>query len=131
MCQKRSFLSLLENSVINFFRSLSIIFAVFCANLVPEIWAKMLLTNQIVVSLYWLYLQNKMMKKSDFLHIDANSQKLSLKNVSVGAVKNWCGHYSLRTLKETVSQEGINIVSWFLVCYENSEKLKVTLTICA
>ena len=32
-------------------------------------------------------------------------------------VKNGCGHSGLRTLKLAVSQEGINGVSWFLVCW--------------
>ena len=40
-----------------------------------------------------------------------------LKNIGVGMVKNGCGHSGLRTLKLAVSQEGINGVSWFLVCW--------------
>ena len=44
--------------------------------LVPGIWTKMLLTNQIVGFLNQLYLYKKMTKKSDFLHNDTNSLKL-------------------------------------------------------
>ena len=40
-----------------------------------------------------------------------------LKNIGVGIVKNGCGHSGLRTLKLAVSQEWINGVSWFLVCW--------------
>ena len=43
--------------------------------------------------------------------------KIWLKNIGVGVVKNGCGHSGLRTLKLAVSQEGINGVSWFLVCW--------------
>ena len=35
----------------------------------------------------------------------------------MGMVKNGCGHSGLRTLKLAVSQERINRVSWFLVCW--------------
>ena len=56
----------------------------FCKNLlfgkilVPEIWAKVLLANQIVGFLNQLYLQNKIMKRTDFLHIDTNLWKLKV-----------------------------------------------------
>ena len=40
-----------------------------------------------------------------------------LKKLGVGMVKNGCGHSGLRRLKLAVSQEGINGVSWFLVCW--------------
>ena len=40
-----------------------------------------------------------------------------LKTIRVGVIKNGCGHSGLRTLKLAVSQEGINGVSWFLVCW--------------
>ena len=40
-----------------------------------------------------------------------------MKSIGVGMVKNWCGHYGLRTLKLALSQEGINRVGWFLVCW--------------
>ena len=40
-----------------------------------------------------------------------------LKNVGVGVVENKCGHSGLRTLKLAVSQEEINRVNWFLVCW--------------
>ena len=46
--------------------------------LVPEIWAKMPLANQIAEFLNRLYLQKKMMKKSDFLHVDKDSWKLKV-----------------------------------------------------
>ena len=45
---------------------------------VPEIWAKMLLANKIVGFLNQLYLQDKIMKKPDFLHVDTNSLKLKV-----------------------------------------------------
>ena len=45
---------------------------------VPEIWAKMLLANEIAGFLNELYLQNKIMKNSDFLHVDTNSLKLKV-----------------------------------------------------
>ena len=44
--------------------------------LVPEIWAKMLLANEIAGFLNQLYLQNEIMKNPDFLHVDTNSLKL-------------------------------------------------------
>ena len=37
-----------------------------------EIWAKILLANQIAAFLNQLYLQNKTMKKPIFLHVDTN-----------------------------------------------------------
>ena len=40
-----------------------------------------------------------------------------LKNIGVGVVKNGCDHSGLRTLKLVVSQEGINGISWLLVCW--------------
>ena len=39
------------------------------------------------------------------------------KNIGVGMVKNGCGHSGLTTLKLALSQEGIDGVSWFLVCW--------------
>ena len=56
----------------------------FCKNLlfgkilVPEIWAKVLLANQIVGFLNQLYLQNKIMKRPDFLRVDTNLWKLKV-----------------------------------------------------
>ena len=46
--------------------------------LVPEIWAKMLLANEIAGFVNQLYLQNKIMKNSDFLHVDTNLLKLKV-----------------------------------------------------
>ena len=46
--------------------------------LVPEIWAKMLLANEIAGFLNQVYLQNKIMKNPDFLHVDTNSLKLKV-----------------------------------------------------
>ena len=40
-----------------------------------------------------------------------------LKNIDVGMVKNEFGHSGVRTLKLALSQEGINGISWFLVCW--------------
>ena len=40
-----------------------------------------------------------------------------LENIGVGMVKNGCDHFGLRTLKLALSQEGINGVRWFLVCW--------------
>ena len=40
-----------------------------------------------------------------------------LRNFRLGMVKNGCGHYGLRTLKLALSQEGINRINWFLVCW--------------
>ena len=48
---------------------------IFGKNLVPEIWVKMLLVNQIAGFLNQLYLQNTMIKKPDFLHVDRDSWK--------------------------------------------------------
>ena len=45
---------------------------------VPEIWAKMLLANEIAGFVNQLYLQNKIMKNSDFLHVDTNLLKLKV-----------------------------------------------------
>ena len=43
--------------------------------------------------------------------------KIWLKHFGVGMVKNGCGHSGLRTLKLAVSQEEINGVNWFLLCW--------------
>ena len=51
---------------------------IFWEILVPEIWAKMLLANEIVGFSNQLYLQNKVMKNRDFLHVDINSLKLKV-----------------------------------------------------
>ena len=40
-----------------------------------------------------------------------------LKNIGMGMVKNRCDHFGFRTLELAVSQEGINGVSLFLVCW--------------
>ena len=45
---------------------------------VPEISAKMLLGNEIAGFLNQLYLQNKVMKIPDFLHVDTNSLKIKV-----------------------------------------------------
>ena len=46
--------------------------------LVAEIWVKMLLASEIAGFLNQLYLQNKIMKNPDFLHVDTNSLKLKV-----------------------------------------------------
>ena len=51
---------------------------IFGKNLVPEIWAKMLLANQITGFLNQRYLQNKMMKNPNFLHVDTDLWKLEV-----------------------------------------------------
>ena len=56
--------------------------------LVPEIWAKMFLANQVAVSLNQLYLYNKTMKEPDFLHTDTNSLKLKVDCKMLGWT--WC-----------------------------------------
>ena len=40
-----------------------------------------------------------------------------LKNIVVGVVKNGCGHSCLKILKLAVSQKGITVINWFLVCW--------------
>ena len=53
-----------------------------------KIWflrrVKMLLANLIAGFLNQLYLQNKMMKKLDFLHVDKNSLKLKVDSKILG-----------------------------------------------
>ena len=51
---------------------------IFVKTLLPEIWAKMLSVNQIAGFLNQLYLQNKQLKKPDFLHVDTDSWKLKI-----------------------------------------------------
>ena len=79
------FLDLLENLIINFFWIWSdkeswyyLLYSytneILAKSLIPEIWAKMLSVNRIAGFLNWLYLQNKMMKKPGFLHVDTHSQ---------------------------------------------------------
>ena len=46
------------------------------------------------------------MKKPDFLHVDADSQKFT--DSCRFVVKNGCGHFRFRTLELAASQEGIN-----------------------
>ena len=43
--------------------------------MVPELWVKMLMANQIVGFLNQLFLQNKLMKKPYFLPVDTDSWK--------------------------------------------------------
>ena len=40
-----------------------------------------------------------------------------LKNIGVGMVRNGCDHSGLKTLKLAVSQEGVNWVTWSLICW--------------
>ena len=47
-------------------------------NLVLKIWTKMLSANQIAGFLNQLYLQNKMIERPDFLHVNTNSWKLKV-----------------------------------------------------
>ena len=47
-------------------------------NLVLKIWTKMLSANQISGFLNRLYLQNKMIERPDFLHVNTNSWKLKV-----------------------------------------------------
>ena len=47
-------------------------------NFVPEIWAKMFSANQITVFFNQPYLQSKLMKQPDFLHVDTNLHKLKV-----------------------------------------------------
>ena len=60
-------------------------------NLVPELWAKMLLANQITGFLNQLYLWNKMMKKSNFLNVDTDSWKLEVDRKMLGWVGSKMG----------------------------------------
>ena len=39
-----------------------------------------------------------------------------LKNIRVVMIKKWCGHFGLWT-KLAVSQEGVDRINWFLVCW--------------
>ena len=86
---------------------------IFGKHLVPEIWAKILLINQIVNFLNQLYQQNHEKAWSfacwyKFMEIDS-----WLKNIRVGMVKKKCGYSGHRTLKLAVFQEGINGINWF------------------
>ena len=88
-------------------------------NPVLEIWAKMLLANQIVGFLNWLYiLQNVKIKKTDFFACWYRLMEIKswLQNIGVDMVNNGCGHSGLRTLKLTLSQKGTTGINWFLVC---------------
>ena len=87
----------------------------FGKNLVPEIWAKMLLAIQITgfFACWYRFLENRSW----------------LKIIGVGLVKNRCGHSVLRTLKLAVCQGKMNEINWFWCVDTNSWKLKVTLTI--
>ena len=46
------------------------------------------------------------------------------KGIGVGVIKNGSGHFGLRALKLAVSQEGINWIHWFLVCWWKFRKAK-------
>ena len=50
--------------------------------------------------------------------------KRSSKNIGVDIVKNGCGHSGLKKLKLAVSQEEINGVNSFLVCWWKFGKAK-------
>ena len=111
MDQKQGFLDLLENLVISFFLILiykeSLYYLLYCStnpifwgNLVPEIWAKILLVNQIAGFLNQLDLQNKVMKRPDFLHVDTNLWRLKVAWNILGedVVKNGCAYSGLTGL---------------------------------
>ena len=72
-------------------------------------FGKNLVSNQIAGFLNQLYLQNKMMKKPDFLHVGTDSWKLKVKsyfnNFEVVMFKNGCDLLGLETLKSAVPQE--------------------------
>ena len=51
--------------------------SIFGGDMVLEIWVEMLLTNQIAGFLNQIDLQNKVIKKPEFLHVDTNSWKLN------------------------------------------------------
>ena len=51
---------------------------IFWEILVPDIWTKMLLGNQIAGFLNQLYLLKKMMKEPDFFNVNTNSFKLKV-----------------------------------------------------
>ena len=71
----------------------------------PEISAKMLSINQIAGFSNQLFLQNKLIKRPQFLHVDTSAQKLKVDGKFLGMVKNVCGQFGLWTLKLTVSKE--------------------------
>ena len=77
-------------------------------NLVPEIWAKRLLANQIAGFSHWTYLQNKILKKPEFFACSYKFMKIKscLENIGVSIVKNGCGYSGFRTLKFGAFQEG-------------------------
>ena len=125
MDQKQGFLDLLENLVISFFLILiykeSLYYLLYCStnpifwgNLVPEIWAKILLVNQIAGFLNQLDLQNKVMKRPDFLHVDTNLWRLKVawNILGEGVVKNECGY------------SGLTGLNWFMVCWWEFREVK-------
>ena len=64
---------------------------IFVENLVPEIYAKMLLANEIAEFLNQLYLQNKIMKKADFFAFWYKLIEIKswLKYIGRGQVQKW------------------------------------------
>ena len=103
----------------------------FGKNLVPGIWVKMLLPNQITGQSDY-----RIFKSS--ISIEQNEEKTWffacwyrfmgnrswLKNIGVDMVKNGCGHSVLRTLKLAVCQGKINEINWFLLCWYKFMKAK-------
>ena len=61
------------------------------------------------------------MKKPDFLHANTDSWKLK---ILVWLGQNWVDHSGFSTLKLAVSQEAINGINWFLVCWYKIRKAK-------
>ena len=105
-------MNLLENLAINFFLNVVcnkslyyLLYSCTCPifgiwlDLVLDIWAKMLLANQIARFLDQLYLKNKLMKKPYLIHVDTDSWELKL------IQKYWGGFGYKWTLKLALSQE--------------------------
>ena len=97
------FLNFINNESLYFFLN-SCTNPIFRKTPVPKIWTKVIVANQIVGFLNQLYLWNKTMKKSVFLHVDTNSWEIKVywKCFWLGLVKSGSNH---RTLKHYTKNE--------------------------
>ena len=97
------FLNFIYNESLYFFLN-SCTNPIFRKTPVPKIWTKVIVANQIVGFLNQLYLWNKTMKKSVFLHVDTNSWEIKVywKCFWLGLVKSGSNH---RTLKQYTKNE--------------------------
>ena len=97
---------------------------IFGKHLVPEIWNKMLVGNQIAGLLNQLYLSKKTMKKHDFFPCWCKVMKVDWKILGCAWSKIVVETLAIGLYKLAVSQEGNGRIAWFLVYLYKFRKAK-------